>query len=404
MRTTVSLTDAPSRLSRLRAIDRPLAILLADTFTMALGFYMLVPLLAFHLLENIGLTVGVVGLLAAVRSASQQGTMPWSGALADRLGHRRAIATGVLVRACGFGLFAFVDSVPGLVLASVLAGLGGSLFHPASYAAYALLAGERTRVTVYSLREILSNLGFVIGPLIGGLLAGFDFRWVCLVSAAFFATAFVITVLGLPADMRGGSAPTTGNRTLRAALHDRAFLRFSVLAAGTWVLVSQLYLAVPVQARRVLPDSVGIGAVYSLAAVIMVVTMMPITRAANRWWTPSTTLAVATLGLGGGLVLIGTLPGLAGLAAGVVTFTLGQMLFQPMMNAVVSEYASETSVASYFGVNGLSLAVGGVIGSAGGGFLYSLADSGSTVLRLTPWLAFGLWALVIASLHQRRGS
>ena len=106
--------------------------------------------------------------------------MPWSGALADRLGHRRAIATGVLVRAVGFGLFAVVDSVPGLVVASILAGLGGSLFHPASYAAYSLLAGARNRVTVYSLREILSNLGFVIGPVVGGLLAGFDFRWVCL--------------------------------------------------------------------------------------------------------------------------------------------------------------------------------------------------------------------------------
>ena len=223
--------------------------------------------------------------------------MPWSGALADRLGHRRAIATGVLVRACGFGLFAFVDSVPGLVLASVLAGLGGSLFHPASYAAYALLAGDGNRVTVYSLREILSNLGFVIGPLIGGLLAGFDFRWVCLVSAAFFATAFVITVLGLPADMRGG---VRRNRTLRAALHDRAFLRFSVAAAGTWVLVSQLYLAVPVQARRVLPDSVGIGAVYSLAAVIMVVTMMPITRAANRRLRPEVAIGLGTVALGVG--------------------------------------------------------------------------------------------------------
>ena len=393
--------DPPGWWSRVRRIDRPLAVLLSDTFTMALGFYMLVPLLAYHLLENIGLTVGVVGLLAAVRSASQQGTMPWSGALADRLGHRRAIATGVLVRALGFGLFAFVDSVPGLLLASVLAGLGGSLFHPASYAAYSLLAGARNRVTVYSLREILSNLGFVVGPVLGGLLAGFDFRWVCLASAGFFAVAFVITVLGLPREMRAGLDPAAEARTLRHALRDRAFLRFCALTAATWVLVSQLYLAVPVQAQRVLPGSVGIGAVYSLAAVVMVALMLPLTRAANRWWSPSTSLAVASLGLGGGLLLMGTLPGLAGLAAGVITFTLGQMLFQPIMNAVVAGYAADDAVASYFGVHGLSLAVGGVIGSVGGGLLYSLLDSESGALRLAPWLAFALWGLVAAALHRR---
>ena len=91
----------------------PLVVLLADTFTMALGFYMLVPLLAFHLLDDLSLTVVVVGILAAVRSGSQQGLMPWSGTLADRFGHRRAIGTGVLVRASGFGLFAVRGERPG---------------------------------------------------------------------------------------------------------------------------------------------------------------------------------------------------------------------------------------------------------------------------------------------------
>ena len=152
----------------------------------------------------------------------------------------------------------------------------------------------------------------------------------------------------------------------------------------------------------------GIGVVYSLAAVVMVAVMMPLTRAAERWWSPSTTLGVASLGLGGGLLMIGVLPdlagpaGLAGLAVGVVTFTLGQVLFQPIMNAVVAGYADDDAVASYFGVHGLSLAVGGVVGSVGGGLLYSLLDSESAVLRLAPWLSFALWSLLTAALHRRR--
>jgi DHA1 family multidrug resistance protein-like MFS transporter len=391
------------RWRRLRDLDFPLAVLLLDTFTMALGFYMLVPLLAYYLLHDIGLTVAVVGVLAAGRSASQQGLMPWSGALADRLGHRRAIATGVLIRACGFALFAVAESVPALVVASVLAGLGGSLFHPASYAAYSLLAGERNRVTVYSLREILSNLGFVFGPVIGGLLAGFDFRWVCLVSAGLFATAFVITVAGLPRDLRAGLDIDEPNpRRLRRALGDRKFLRFCGLAAASWVLVSQLYLAVPVQAARVLPDSVGLGAVYSLAALVMVVVMLPLTRAADRWLSSSTSLALATLGLGGGLLLLGLLPNLLGLALGVIVFTLGQVLFQPIMNSVVAEHADEAAVASYFGVHGLALAIGAVVGSAGGGALYGLVDSDHPAVRMVPWVCFAAWGLGAAALHRRR--
>ncbi len=395
----MTTTDArPRRLS----LDLPLVVLLTDTFTMALGFYMLVPLLAFHFLNDLALSVGVVGVLAAVRSASQQGLMPWSGALADRIGHRRAIATGVLIRAAGFGLFAVVSSVPGLVVASLLAGLGGSLFHPASYAAYTLLAGDRNRVQVYSLREILSNLGFVVGPLLGGLLAGLDFQWVCVASAALFTVAFAITLFGLPRDMRAaGTQPGASAGSLRRVLRDRGFLRFCALMAGTWVLASQLYLAVPVQARAVLPSSVGLGAVYSLAAVVMVVVMLPLTRSADRWLAPRASLALATVGLASGLVVMGLWRSVAGLAIGVVVFTIGQVLFQPIMNSEVSRHADPASVASYFGVHGLALAVGGVVGSLGGGALYGLLDSSRPVLQAAPWAVFACWGTFIAILLAR---
>ncbi|GHJ57595.1 MFS transporter [Nocardioides sp. OK12] len=392
------MTTSDTRPGRTR-LEAPLLVLLADTFTMAVGFYMLVPLLAYHLLNNLALTVGVVGVLAAIRGASQQGLMPWSGLLADRLGHRRAIATGVLLRATGFGLFAVVTTVPGLVVASVLAGLGGSLFHPASYAAYTLLSGERNRVQVYSLREILSNLGFVCGPLLGGLLAGFDFQWVAAASAGLFLVAFVITLVGLPRDMHAeGTAPDPAG--LLPVLRDRPFLGFCALVAGTWVLVSQLYLAVPVLARDVLPSSVGLGAVYSLAAVVMVVVMLPMTRAADRWLAPRQSLALATLGLAAGLVVMGLWQSAVGLSVGVVVFTLGQVLFSPIMNSEVSRYADPSSVASYFGVHGLALAIGGVVGNLGGGFMYGRL--GGTDAAAVPWLVLGGWGLVVCALFLRR--
>ncbi len=375
----------------------PLIVLLADTFTMALGFYMLVPLLALHLLDDLSLTVAVVGVLAAVRSGSQQGLMPWSGMLADRFGHRRAILTGVLVRASGFALFGVADSVTGLVAASVLAGVGGSLFHPASYAMYARLAHDGNRVKIYSLREMLSNLGFVAGPLLGGLLWSVGFAWVCLAAAGLFVAAFFITMIGLPREPPAGADGPAGRGPLRQALRDRAFLRFCLAVAGAWVLFSQLYLVVPLRAAEVLPSTVGLGTVYSVAAVVMVVTMLPLTKAADRWLRPEVAVALATLALGGGVLVLGVWRNPAGLVAGVVVFTVGQALFQPIMNSRVSSFARDDSVASYFGVHGLALAVGGIIGGAGGGFVYGLAEGASS-----PWLThlpetlFALWSVAVA--------
>ena len=376
----------------------PLIVLLADTFTMALGFYMLIPLLAYHLLNDLSLTAVVVGVLAAIRSASQQGVMPWSGTLADRFGHRRAIAAGVLIRACGFGLFAVVESVPGLVVASVLAGLGGSLFHPASYAMYARLAHDGNRVRTYSLREMLSNLGFVVGPVLGGVLGGIDFAWVCLASSGLFLTAFFISVLGLPRDVHDRGERAARRGALRRVFGDRRFLRFCLGVSGGWVLFAQLYLAVPLRAADVLPGTVGLGTVYSVAAIVMVVTMLPLTGAADRRLRPEVAIGLGTVALGGGLFVLGVWESVTGLVVGVVIFTLGQALFQPIMNSTVSSFAPEGSMASYFGVHGLALAAGGVLGGLGGGAMYGFADTaGSWWPGHLPELVFGLWGLVVAT-------
>lgn len=372
-------------------------MLYADTFTMALGFYMLIPLLAYHLLEELALSVAVVGVLAAVRSASQQGLMPWSGWLADRMDYRRAIAVGVLIRAVGFTLLGTATSVPALAVACVLTGAGGSLFHPASYAAYAALARGRDHVRVYATRETLSNLGFVLGPVAGGLMAVLDFRWVCYGSAALFAVAFLVTVAGLPAGLSGSHSGQPVR--LRAVVRHGAFVRYCFLAAGMWVLISQLYLAVPVRARAVLPDSLGVGAVYSAAAVVMVVLMVPLTGLARRRWPTGRILATGAVGLGAGLAVMGTWNSAVGLFAGVAVFTIGQIFSQPVMNAVVAGYAREGGVASYFGVHGLALAVGGVTGNVGGGLLYGLSGG----LSVLPWASFASWALALAYLLRRPG-
>lgn len=361
---------------------------------MAIGFYMLVPLLAYHFLQDLGLTVALVGALTALRSAAQNGMMPFSGWAADRIGYRRAIAGGVLIRAAGFAVLGSGTTVPTLIVGSVLAGLGGALFHPASYAAYAALAGESDRVRVYATRELISNVGFILGPMVGGLLAGFDFRWVAYGSAGLFMLAFVLTVLGLPATL---TAPGAERARFGAALKDSRFIRYCILASGLWLLVSQLYLVVPVRAADIIPGPTGVGLVYTAAAVFMVLVMLPLTGFAARQLQPRQILAVGTFSLGTGIAVMGLWGTVPGLLVGVGVFTIGQMLSQPVMNAVVSDFAGESSVASYFGVLGLAQAVGGIVGNLLGGLLYTVAQNGGPGSELV-WFFFLGWGGLMAVL------
>ncbi|WP_061961157.1 MFS transporter [Demequina flava] len=369
-----------------------LKVLYADTFTMAVGFYMLVPLLAYHFLEDIGLTIAVVAALTAVRTAAQNGTMPIAGWIADRINFRRAILLGVVIRASGFALLGVSDVVEVLVVASLLTGLGGALFHPASYGAYAALASSGDRVRVYSKREVISNVGFVVGPVLGGLLSGVDFQLVTLASAALFMLAFVISFFGLPSMHRPeGVAPPR----LRTAFLDAPFVRYCLLVAGVAVLVSQFYLVIPFRAGELLPGSVGVGVVYSAAAVVMVITMLPLTGFVNTRLSRPVILALAVALMGCGVAVIGSAPVTATMLVGVAVFVTGQMLAQPVMNAVVSTFAPSTSIASYFGLQGLATAIGSVTGSTIGGVIYSAAGGGGATYM---WWFFPAWGAFVAVL------
>jgi DHA1 family multidrug resistance protein-like MFS transporter len=365
---------------------------------MALGFYMLVPLLAVHLLENLALSVAVVGALTAVRTASQHGLMPVSGWLADRVGARRAICAGVLVRAAGFAMLGIATTTPQLVVACLLTGVGGALFHPASYAAYAVLSGEENRVRVYAVREVLSNLGFVVGPAVGGFLAGVDFQWVGFGAAALFVTAFVLTLVGLPRHL--AAKPVEPVR-MRSVIGDRPFMTYCLMVAGLWFLLSQLYLLVPFRAAQVLPGPAATGLLYSGAAVLMVLVTIPLTGAVSARLTAGRTLAVGTLALGVGIAVMGAGGTVAGLVVGLAVFTLGQVVTLPTMSAVVASRAPDGAVASYFGVQGVAHAIGATIGSAGGGVLYAYAVSGGWAAEVLPWAVFLVWGMALAALLVR---
>ncbi|OCT15901.1 hypothetical protein A8709_09765 [Paenibacillus pectinilyticus] len=381
-----------SILTKLKAIRLPFWVMFMNTFSMAVGFYMMIPLLASHLLNDLMLTVTLVGLISAIRSFSQQGLSVLCGTLADKIGYKRTILIGLCIRTFGFGLFGFVDSTPGLIAACFFSGLGGSLFNPASYAYYAALSTANNRITIYAIREMLSNMGFVIGPVLGALLMHFHFTYVSLAAALIFAFAFFFSLFFLPAIQSEPSrAAYTGIWSqMKTVLSNRPFRRFMVFTMVSWSLVTQLYIAVPFRMTQMATDA-NIGLIYSCGAVVMVLLQVPLSKFGHAKLKPYSVMSLGTVLLAAGLFTIGLTSAMPGVYLGVITFMIGQVFLQPMMNTMVSDYAGNEPIASYFGFNSFALSIGAIIGNVGGGYLYDLGDSlGWQALPWSCFLVFGL--------------
>src|SRR5436190_4127567 len=107
---------------------RGLYTLMADSFLMWAGFFMIIPLLSIYYVERLGWAATSIGVVLAVRQFTQQGLTPISGILADRFGAKGLILTGLLLRTVGFGAMAWANTFPLLIMCALLAALGGSMF------------------------------------------------------------------------------------------------------------------------------------------------------------------------------------------------------------------------------------------------------------------------------------
>ena len=122
-----STGSGPAGLRHQFARATPVLRLLALTqMSFNIGFYMVLPYLAVHLSDDLGLSVAAVGLLLGVRTFSQQGLFVVGGILAGRLGTKPVVLTGCVVRVAGFLLLAAAEAVTTVVLATALVGVAGS--------------------------------------------------------------------------------------------------------------------------------------------------------------------------------------------------------------------------------------------------------------------------------------
>lgn len=107
---------------------RGLYTVMAVTFLMNAGFFLIIPLVSVHYVDRLGWAAAFIGLVLAVRQFTQQGLTVFGGALADRFGPRRLILTGIMIRTVSFVVMGYAAQPWVLLLSGFLAAVGGALF------------------------------------------------------------------------------------------------------------------------------------------------------------------------------------------------------------------------------------------------------------------------------------
>jgi EmrB/QacA subfamily drug resistance transporter len=151
---------------------------------------------------------------------------PASGWLADRFGTRQVYFTAILVFVIGSVCCACAHTLPQLVIARVVQGIGGSMLLPIGRLAVLRRIPGEAYVAALAFVSIAGQVGPIVGPTLGGWLAqAATWHWIFLINLPIGALGLAAVYRYLPADMPAKAPPFD---LLGCALLSIAMVAFSL--------------------------------------------------------------------------------------------------------------------------------------------------------------------------------
>jgi Arabinose efflux permease len=153
----------------------PLFILMLNLFIALLGQGMVIPILPDYL-KQFNVAGAAAGYLVAAFGAAQFFFSPIGGRLSDKHGRKIMILSGLSLTVIADFIFAISHTLMLLYIARLIGGIGLGIMVPSVLAYVADITTRETRAKGMGYISAAMNLGMVLGPGIGGIIAQFGLR------------------------------------------------------------------------------------------------------------------------------------------------------------------------------------------------------------------------------------
>ena len=302
--------------------------------------------------RELGASLGVAALLVGTLGFGQLlGDLP-SGALAARIGERRALLTAAVVEAVGMLVAALAGTVPTLFAGVLVIGLAGSLFGLARQAYLTEAVPVPMRARALSTLGGVHRIGYFVGPFVGSLVIT---RWGIEAAYAVGGVASILAfVLVLVApDITAGRhvhRASRGHRSVASVLIDH---RFVLLTLGTGVLAVAGARAVREALVPLWAESVGFSPaqtslVFGVAGAVDMALFYPSGWLMDRYGRVAAAVP-SMLVLGLGMVLLPLATTLVAVTAAATVLGIGNGLGAGLIMTLGADASPDDGRAQFLG-------------------------------------------------------
>lgn len=357
-----------------------LTLIFLTVFIDLLGFGILIPILPSFAVKELGVNEAAIGIAIAIYSFVQFLFNPVLGKISDKYGRRPVIIACLFLNAIGYVVFAFTHSFLMLLISRVIAGIGGSSIGVAQ-AYIADVTTRENRSKGMGMIGAAFGLGFVFGPLIGGLLSGFGYPVTGFVAAGFSFAAFIVTIFLLPESLNLKQITNTETANRRRKLFDFAAMKkilqkpdLAVLVLLFFILTfsfANIYGTFALLGLKVYGfTDMQNGYMFGIVGLTSAIVQGGLIGRINKLMSKKKILIIASFLIMAMLAMIPYAGSFLGLAIVSIVLSYGTGTFQPTVLSLISEVTSEAEQGITLGINQSLSSFARVLGPLWGGFAF----------------------------------
>ncbi|RXF70619.1 TCR/Tet family MFS transporter [Arcticibacter tournemirensis] len=193
------MKSAQNYSAHMKALQNPLFVIFTAIALDAIGIGLIFPILPELLREvtHAGNVAPYIGITTALYAFMQFIFSPVLGSLSDRLGRRPVLLISLCGAAVSYIFMAFSSQLWMLLIGRAIAGLTSANMAVAT--AYITdISPEEQRAGRFGIFNAMFGIGFIIGPVLGGLLGDYWLRLPFMVAAGLNACNMLLALLVLP--------------------------------------------------------------------------------------------------------------------------------------------------------------------------------------------------------------
>ncbi len=323
---------------------------------------MVVPFLGVYMVKHLGFSLESAGVLLSCFGIGSVVGSSLGGWLTDKFGHFKVQLFSLVGVIPLFVLLPELTTTTSLACGILVLSMVSDILRPANSVSLAYYSKPENVVRSFTLNRMALNLGFSIGPALGGLLAAISYNLLFYgnaIAATLAAVIFFVYFRNKKGEIK--EKADTGEEQLKyqSPYKDAPFLVFTFLSILFAICFFQLLSSLPLYYKEVYHlNEKSIGVILAYSGVVVFSLEMLIVHIAERRTTAANAIIIGVFCCGVAFASLLITEGIWLLYVSMFILCIAEILAMPFMATVTLQRSNIKNRGAYMGLNSLSLSAG----------------------------------------------